>query len=350
MGFSLKKGNDVTKNSSKGQPQEIALNQPMESPKVAIVIPAYNEEASIAETIKDYFSVFPFARIVVVDNNSSDRTAERARSVLRHNIDILLFERKKGKGYAIKNALSRLTADIYVMTDGDLTYPAEDAYKLYKNILETRADMIVGDRRAEGTYSRQNTRPGHKLGNAILTSAISYLAGQKFNDVLSGLRVMSAPFVANLDVRSSGFQLETEINIVSAYLRADVIEQPINYEKRPEGSSSKLSTIRDGIRIICFALLNWIAFSPLQFFSIIAAIGWAAAIFLGYRVISGFLDTGWPYTTTAIVGATCGLIAVFAIFTGLSLRIQGRSERRREIANFLERKRLWNSTIDSKTL
>lgn len=313
---------------------------------IALVMPAYNEAATLGETIETYRAAFPEAQIIVVDNRSTDETSEVAKEYMRAGHDHLLFEPRQGKGYAVKRGISRLPADIYVMTDADMTYPAEDARRLVDKILETRADMIVGDRRAGGTYEQQNTRLGHSFGNALLTRVISGLAGHRYNDVLSGLRIMSGPFVEALDVRSSGFQLETEINIVAAYLRADVIEEPIRYDVRPDGSESKLSTLKDGARILSFAMLNWIAFLPMQFFSILTLIGWGGAAFLGYRVVSGFLETGWPYSTTAIAGAAFGIVGTFALFAGLSLRIQGRMDRRREVATFMSRKRVWNAKLD----
>ncbi len=134
-------------------------------------------------------------------------------------------------------------------------------------------------------------------GNRLLTFAVSTLAGQSYRDVLSGLRVMSRPVTA-LDVRSGGFQLESEMNVIAAYLRAHVIEVPIDYRERPENSRSKLNTVRDGLRIASFAVTNWIAFAPMQALFGVATLAALVAGLLGYRVVAGFLETGWPYTTT----------------------------------------------------
>ncbi|MBL8790764.1 MAG: glycosyltransferase [Rhizobiales bacterium] len=316
------------------------------SVRVAIVIPAYNEAVAIGQTIADYAAAFPEASIVVIDNNSRDGTSAAAAPFLRPGRDFLLSEPRQGKGFAIKRGLSRAMADIFIMTDGDATYPAADARRLFDHMLASRADMIVGDRRAGGTYMSQNERFGHSFGNAMLTTVISGLAGQKFNDVLSGLRIMSLPFVEALDIRSEGFQLETELNIVAAHLRADVIEVPVDYVARPAGSQSKLSTFRDGFRILTFALLNWIAFLPLQFFSVVACIGWCIAAALGYRVIAGFLESGWPYSTTAVAAASAAIVGTLSWFSGLTLKVQGRASRRRETADFLRRKREWNERLD----
>lgn len=324
----------------------LSTNSALINSSVVILIPAFNEGLAIGDTIVDYQKWFPEARIVVIDNNSTDDTQKKAAEYLRPKKDMLLFERKQGKGHAVKCGLSRLPADIFIMTDGDLTYPAEDARRLCEQLIQSRADMMVGDRRAGGTYKTQNHRIGHSFGNELLTRVISRLSGERFSDVLSGLRVMSAPFARSLDVRSAGFQLETEINLIGAYIRADVIEVPINYRARPKGSESKLSTIRDGIRILQFAVLNWITFRPLQFFSFLSLLGFITSLVLGYRVIWGFLETGWPFTTTAIAGATAALVGTISLFTGLSLRIISRAERRREIADFINRKRIWNAKLD----
>lgn len=315
-------------------------------------MPAYNEEAAIAESITEYRQAFPEARIVVIDNNSKDRTAERARAVLDPARDLLLFEPCQGKGFAVKRGFSRVEADIYVMTDGDATYPASDARRLVDEMLASRADMVVGDRVSGGAYAAQNVRAGHSWGNGLLTFVISGLAGRRYNDVLSGLRIMSRPFVAALDIRSSGFQLETELNVIAAYLRAQVVEMPISYRARPVESFSKLNTIRDGIRILNFAVTNWITFAPMQPFVTLSALSASVMALLGYRIFSGFLSgyiaAGATYSTTAAAAAASGLVAVLSFFFGIALRILGRNDRRREIARFLEAKRRWNTRLDAE--
>jgi glycosyltransferase involved in cell wall biosynthesis len=318
--------------------------------QICIVIPAFNEERPIAGTIREYKEAFPEARMVVVDNNSTDGTRAVARGMLDAQKDVLLFERRQGKGYAVKTGLSRLVADVYVITDGDATYPAEDARRLLEKLLELRADMLVGDRVSGGTYDKQNVRSGHGWGNRLLTAVISRLSGERYSDVLSGLRVMSLPFVSALDVRSTGFQLETEMNVVASYLRADVIEMPIVYRRRVEGSHSKLNTVRDGFQILYFALTTWVAFAPMQAFSVFAAIALLVASGLGVRVIAGFMEHGWPYTTTAVAASAAGLSAILAFFIGLTIAVLGRNDRRRDIAQFLNAKRAWNAKLDAAEL
>jgi glycosyltransferase involved in cell wall biosynthesis len=317
---------------------------------LCIVIPAYNESRAIAETIREYKRAFSNARIVVVDNNSNDNTSDAARTVLDPVTDLLLFEGRQGKGFAVKRGLSRVSADIYIVTDGDLTYPATDAGRLFEELLATRADMVVGDRISGGSYQRQNARIGHGFGNTLLTAIVSRLSDRSYSDVLSGLRVMSRPFISMLDLRSAGFQIETELSVIAAHLRADVMEIPIEYRKRLEGSYSKLDTIGDGFKILYFALTNWIAFVPMQAFSIFALLALTVAAGLGFRVVAGFIEYGFPYTTSAVAAATAGICGVLALFTGIILRILGRNDRRRDIAHFLEVKRGWNAKLDDQPL
>ena len=317
---------------------------------LCVIIPAYNEENTIIDTVNDYKSAFPNARIIVIDNDSSDETAKKAKQILDLKKDLLITEIQKGKGFAVKAGISRLEADIYIMTDGDDTYPASDAKKLVEIMLNTRVDMLIGDRMSGGSYSSQNKRLGHNLGNKSMSFVISKLTGKKFNDVFSGLRIMSRPLVNSLDISSPGFQLETELNVLSAYLRADIQEVQISYNARKGDSSSKLNTFRDGFKILRFAFFNWLLFVPLQPFLILATLMLLLSFGLGYRIISGFLATGFNYSTTAVVASASILIAICSIFFGLSLHIIGRNNRRREIAAFLEEKRKWNTRLDETVI
>lgn len=317
---------------------------------LCIIIPAFNEEHAIGQCLAEYRQAFPDARIVLIDNNSSDATADKAKNYLTSPNDLILFEGQQGKGFAVKTGLSRVEADAYLVVDGDATYPAEDARRLVDKMIETRADMVVGDRLSEGAYATQNERIGHSSGNGLLTYIVSKLAGQSFNDVLSGLRVLSRPFVTTLDVRSSGFQLETEMTVIAAYLRAHVVEVPVDYRARGAGSHSKLNSIRDGLRILNFAISNWIAFAPMQAFLILAMLSGGVAAILGLRILLAFfagdIAAGSTYTTTAAAAAAFGLVFALSLFFGVALRILGRNDRRREIARFLESKRQWNTRLD----
>ena len=315
--------------------------------RLCIVMPAYNESHAIAETITDYKGTFPGATIVVIDNNSSDGTGRVAQDFLEKGRDFLLAERRQGKGAAVKTGLSRVATDIYILVDGDGTYRASDAARLLQILEDKRCDMVVGDRISGGAYAKQNERAGHNFGNRFLSTFISLLAGQRYADVLSGLRIMSRPFVNMLDVRSFGFQLETEISVLAAYVRAEVVEVPIDYLQRAKGSISKLNTIRDGSKIAFFAIINWIAFFPLQSFSLLAGVAFAASGVIGTKVILVYLELGtMPYSATAIAAAAAGLVGLQSIFAGLILHILMRTNRRRDIARLLDMRRTWNTQLD----
>ncbi len=316
--------------------------------KICIVIPAYNEEHAIADTVEDYAAHFPDAVMVVVDNNSKDRTHAIVEEHFRGTRHLLLKETAQGKGRAVKKALSRLVADVYIMVDADHTYPATDARRLCDELIRERLDMVVGDRVSHGAYDKQNTRSFHGFGNRVLTQLISFLANKRYSDVLSGMRIMSRPFVDLLDVQSHGFQLETELNVIAAYAKADVREVPIDYRARKEDSESKLDTFRDGARIVMFAILNAIAFYPFVIFGAVGALCLLISLVWGLFVISTYLQLGAvPYIATTIAAATFGMIGLQSITSGLILGIIGGDRRRATIADFLKGRREWNERLDA---
>lgn len=319
------------------------------SKPVVIVIPAYNEELAIGSTIEDYIKHFPEASLVVVDNNSSDNSAAIIKKLLRPEKDFYLFEAQQGKGFAIKRGLSRLDAEVFIMTDGDLTYRAEDAKRLYELMHENRMDMVVGDRLASGGYKKQNERSGHTFGNWFLSKAISMFAGRPYNDVLSGLRIMSKPFVGMLNIESKGFSLETELNIAAAYLKAEVVEEPIDYAARPDGSDSKLNTLVDGSKILYFAFINWIAFAPMQFFTALSAVSLLGSSFIGLVLLDLYVKEGAvTATATAVLAASLGIVGLASFFIGLMLTILLSASRRQTISMFSRSKRRWNMRLDQK--
>lgn len=309
---------------------------------IAVIMPAYNESLAIADTIKDYQDAFPEATVVVIDNNSSDETSSIARSHLRKEKDLLLFEGRQGKGNAVRKGVSAVNSRVYIFTDADMTYPAQDARRLYEAFQHKQSDMIIGDRLSSGGYDAHNKRPGHGIGNKMLSLIISWLSGRRYKDVLSGLRIISRPFIDKCDFKGEGFQIETELNVLAAYLRANVEEYPITYGERPEGSASKLDTIRDGIKIIVFALLKWVSFAPLQPLSILAITALLAASFFGYIVLSDFVASGLTivnHPSSAVAAAALALFGFQCLFAGIILDTIGGNQRRRDVADFLASKR-----------
>ena len=311
---------------------------------LVIVLPTYNEEASIQETLEEYISEFPEATFIVVDNNSSDLTSENAKKALRRH-DFLLFEEEQGKGAAMRTGLSLLNANIYLVADADLTYPAADARRVVERLRSERLDMVIGDRLSSGAYAAQNKRFGHSLGNALLTSVISLFLKRRYCDVLSGLRAFGAPFLHSTTIRASGFQVETELNISAAYLNAKVVEVPIQYGERPDGSESKLNTMSDGIRILYAALIGGLQVRPMTFFSVIALMLALLSAIGGGVVLAEFLDTQeMRRTGLATLSASFGVLSALSLFAGLIMSVIGQAVRDLRISRMHELKRKWLDT------
>lgn len=280
--------------------------------RVAVLIPAYNEEAAIAGVVADFRRSLPHATIHVYDNNSTDRTAAIAREAGA----LLGTEGGQGKGHVVRRMFADIEADIYVMVDGDGTYDAASAPALVDLLRRGRLDMVVGCRvetRAEAY------RPGHRFGNRLLTAAVSLLFGQRFTDILSGYRVFSRRFVKSFPALSRGFEIETELTVHALELCLPVAELATPYGSRPPGSASKLRTYVDGFRILRLIGSLYRNEKPLQFFSLpsallaIAAIGLSVPIFLTYhrtglvpRFPTAILTTGMMVISA--LGFTCGLI------------------------------------------
>jgi glycosyltransferase involved in cell wall biosynthesis len=241
---------------------------------IAIILPAYNEELTIVDTMKDFFNVCPDAEIYVIDNASQDRTNELARAAYKELgcKGHLLEEPRKGKAAAVRKAFLEINADVYVMADSDMTYPAADLPALLEPVLDGRADIVCGNRHSSGVYSRENKRPMHDFGNKLVRWLINTLFKGSLEDILTGYRIMSKRFVKNYPILSTGFEIETEMSIHALDKGYTLIELPTDYRDRPEGSFSKLNTISDGIRVLKTIFSIFVKYRPLQFFSICAII------------------------------------------------------------------------------
>ncbi|MDQ3139338.1 MAG: glycosyltransferase family 2 protein, partial [Pseudomonadota bacterium] len=215
----------------------------MNQPRIAVVLPCFNEEAAIAETIAGFRAALPGATIYVYDNNSSDRTVEIARGAGA----IVRSERQQGKGNVVRRMFADVDADVYVMADGDLTYDPTAAPAMVAMLVDEQLDMVVGTRQHDAADAY---RGGHLLGNKLFTGLLSGLFGRSFSDIFSGYRVFSRRFVKSFPVLSAGFEIETEISVHALELKMPVGEVATVYGARPEGSASKLSTYRDGWRIL----------------------------------------------------------------------------------------------------
>lgn len=294
-------------------------------PSIAVILPCYNEEAAIARTVADFRAALPTATIYVYDNNSSDRTAavaDAAGAIVRR-------ERMQGKGHVVRRMFADVDADIYVMADGDETYDAGAAPELVQKLIDEQLDMVVGARRTEVDAAY---RSGHKLGNKVLTGILAKLFGRSFNDILSGYRVFSRRFVKSFPVLSQGFEIETEISVHALELKMPVAEVVTDYGARPEGSTSKLSTYRDGWRILNTMMTLFRMERPVLFFGVIAGLLTAISIILAVPLAITYAETGLvPRMPTAILCTGLVILATLSFFAGLILDtvVRGRRELRR---------------------
>ncbi len=293
--------------------------------RVAVLLPCYNEEAAIAQTIADFRSALPGATIYVYDNNSKDRTVEVAAAAGA----VVRSERMQGKGNVVRRMFADVDADVYVMADGDATYEAAAAPVLIQMLVEDNLDMVVGARKSEidAAYRR-----GHKFGNRMLTGILARLFGRSFTDILSGYRVFSRRFAKSFPVLSAGFEIETEISVHALALKMPVSERITAYAARPEGSESKLSTYRDGWRILNTIVKLYRFERPLAFFGSIGGLIAAVAILLAMPLIMTFVQTGLvPRLPTAILVTGMMIVASLSFLAGLILDTvsRGRLEVRR---------------------
>jgi glycosyltransferase involved in cell wall biosynthesis len=298
---------------------------PATAPRIAVLLPCYNEEAAVASTVAAFRAALPDAAIYVYDNNSADRTIEVAREAGA----IVRTERQQGKGHVVRRMFADVDADVYVMADGDLTYDATAAPRLVAMLLDEQLDMVVGARRHEVVDAY---RGGHVLGNRIFTGLLASLFGRSFSDIFSGYRVFSRRFAKSFPVLSAGFEIETEMSVHALELRMPVGEVVTAYGARPEGSESKLSTYRDGWRILKTIAVLYRIERPVLFFGGIAALLILAAIILSVPLAITYLDTGLvPRVPTAILATGLVIIAVLSFFAGLILDTvtRGRREMRR---------------------
>jgi len=296
-----------------------------QAPDVAVLLPCYNEEAAIAQTVAAFRAALPEARIYVYDNNSSDRTAEVAAAAGA----IVRFERMQGKGHVVRRMFADIEADIYVMADGDSTYDASAAPALVAKLLDEQLDMVVGARRNE---VEEAYRRGHKLGNRVFTGLLSRLFGRTFSDIFSGYRVFSRRFAKSFPALSRGFETETEISVHALELAMPVGEVVTAYGARPEGSHSKLSTYRDGWRILKTILHLVRIERPVLFYGSFGLALALLAVLLSVPLAVTYAKTGLvPRFPTAILATGLMIVAFMSFMCGLILDtvVRGRREVRR---------------------
>lgn len=287
------------------------MSEQIENPSVAVLLPCYNEEVTIGKVVRDFKDSLPDATIYVYDNNSTDRTAEIAEA----EGAIVRREPRQGKGNVIRAMFEDIDADVYVMADGDDTYPADAAPAMVAKVLEGY-DMVIGDR-LSSTYFQENKRPFHNFGNRLVRGSINHLFRAHVTDIMTGYRAFSFTFVKTYPVLSRGFEVETEMTIHSLNNNLRLYEMPIQYRDRPEGSVSKLDTVGDGIKVMSTIFRIIREYKPLPLFGGLGLIIGIVGIVLCGTVTFEFAKTGVVTHFPTLIGA------VMLVITGLLLIIAG---------------------------
>ena len=279
---------------------------------VAVLIPCYNEAVTIGKVIDDFKRVLPDADIYVYDNNSKDDTA----AIAEDHGAIVRTEPRQGKGNVVRQMFREIDADYCIMVDGDDTYPAEAAPRLLEPLMNDTADMTVGDRLSNGTYGEENDRAFHGFGNNLVRWLIKVIYGYAFDDVMTGYRAFNRIFVKTMPVLSEGFQIETELSIHAVDKRFRIVDVPIDYRDRPEGSYSKLSTFGDGAKVLRAIASLFKDHKPMAFFGWLALILIVLGLIAGIPVIAEYFQTGlvprFPTAILAIALVICGALSFTA--------------------------------------
>ncbi|MBF0212913.1 MAG: glycosyltransferase [Magnetococcales bacterium] len=289
---------------------------------IAVILPCHNEAASIAAVIQGFRTALPSARLVVYDNNSTDRTIDCA---LQAGAEVRR-ESHQGKGHVVRRMFADIDADIYVMADGDGTYDPLAAPAMIERLLSEQLDMVVGARHDAG--EREQYRPGHRLGNQLLSGSVAVLFGEGFSDMLSGYRVFSRRFVKTFPAHSNGFEIETEFTVHALHFHLPCQELPTRYFARAPGSSSKLNTFQDGLRILLMILLLAKEARPFAFFGLIALLLSLVSILLAIPLFITFFETGLvPRVPTALLCSGMMIMASISLTIGIVLNSLSRTRR-----------------------
>ena len=292
--------------------------------KIAVLIPCYNEEKTIAKVVKDAREALPDAVVYVYDNNSTDRTVELARDAGA----VIRYENMQGKGNVMRRMFREIEAECYIMVDGDDTYPMEYAGQMVDLVLSHNADMVVGDR-LSSTYFTENKRPFHNLGNSVVRGSINRLFGCDIKDIMTGYRAFSYGFVKTFPVLSTGFEIETEMTIHAVYNNMQIENVVVDYRDRPEGSESKLNTFSDGFKVLRTILKLYRDYKPFGFFGICSAILTLVAVVLFIPIFITYIETGMvDRFPTLFVCGFMALAAIQSLFMGLMLSNMALKNRR----------------------
>lgn len=301
----------------------IVVDMPNTHQTLAVLLPCYNEEVTIGKVVRDFKQSLPQADIYVYDNNSTDKTAEIAEAAGA----IVRTEPRQGKGNVIRAMFEDIDADVYVMADGDDTYPAESAPEMVQKITEGY-DMVIGDR-LSSTYFEENKRPFHNFGNRLVRDSINFLFGTHIHDIMTGYRAFSFTFVKTYPVLSHGFEIETEMTIHSLNNNLRIYEMPVQYRDRPEGSVSKLDTVGDGVKVLKTIFQMIREYKPLPFFGGIGSVVSLTGLGFLLSVMLDFWKTGMVARFPTLIGAVMLVIAgLLLIITGIILDVIAKNERK----------------------
>lgn len=285
--------------------------------KTAVLIPCYNESATIKKVVCDFRRVMPHADIYVYDNNSTDGTDEIARAAGA----IVRYEYNQGKGNVVRTMFREIIADCYIMVDGDDTYPAEAALEFEQLVLDGKADMVIGDR-LSSTYFEENDRPFHNTGNRVVRKFINMFFKSDLNDIMTGMRAFSYNFVKSFPISSKEFEIETEMSVFALMNNFKIKEIPVEYRDRIEGSESKLNTYKDGFKVIMMIVALVRDEKPLFFFSSISLILLIIAGIYFFPILFKYVSTGQVLKIpTLIMIATVVIVATIIFFAGIILHV-----------------------------
>lgn len=277
----------------------------------AVLIPCYNEAATIQTVIRDFHRELPQADIIVFDNNSQDDSVALAREAGAR----IIFEKKQGKGNVVRSMFDLVDADVYVLVDGDDTYSAKDVHRLMEPVMRGDADMVVGTRLDALTDKSMNAL--HRFGNRLMLNIIYVTFHIRLKDMLSGYRIMNRTFVENIPILSSGFEIETEMSLQAMERGMRIIEMPAEYRARPDGSTSKLKPFRDGTRILFTIMSIFRDYRPMSFFSVIAGIIFASGIGFGSVVIIDYFEQGIVRRLPmAVLATSLAILSFLVLITG----------------------------------
>lgn len=305
--------------------------------KIAVILPAYNEELTIADTIKDFYSNIPEAEIWVVNNRSQDKTESIARETIKslNCFGGVINEFRAGKGNALRHAFYEIDADIYILSDADMTYPAHHVHDLIAPIINNQADMVVGDRHSAGHYANENKRKFHNFGNDLVKNLVNKLFKGNLADIMSGYRALNRRFVKSYPVLVEGFEIETDMTLHALDKRFRITEVTVDYKDRPEGSVSKLNTFKDGFKVLntISSILRY--YKPLTFFGLASLSFFILGLITAIPVLNDWLQSGYIYhVPLAILSTGLEMVSIILMSIGLILdSINHQDKRNFELSN-----------------